>query len=45
MYQSGKPLMIGLIVGEALASGVWLGINLLLAGTGHDYHPVVIYPS
>jgi hypothetical protein len=45
MYQAGKPLMIGLIVGEALASGVWLGINLLLAGTGHDYHPVVIYPS
>jgi hypothetical protein len=45
MYQAGKPLMIGLIVGEALASGIWLAINLVLAGTGHDYHPVVMYPS
>jgi hypothetical protein len=45
MYQQGKSLFIGLIVGEALAAALWIGINIALAGTGHDYQPIVFYPS
>jgi hypothetical protein len=45
MYQEGKPLFIGLIVGEALAAAVWIIINTILASTGHDYQQIIFYPS
>ena len=45
LFQAGKPLFIGLIVGEALTAGVWLLINLALAGMGMDYKAVILYPS
>ena len=44
-YTAAKPAFVGLIVGEALAAAAWLAVNIALAATGHDYHPVLIYPS
>lgn len=45
LFQAGKPLFIGLIVGEALTAGIWLMINVALASAGMDYRPVILYPS
>jgi hypothetical protein len=45
LFQAGKPLFIGLMVGEALCAGAWLVVNLVLAGLGSDYRPVILYPS
>lgn len=45
LFQSARPLFIGLIFGEALAAAVWLLINLLLALTGHTYFPVHVLPA
>src|SRR5439155_511516 len=41
LYQLSKPLFIGLIVGEALAGGAWLVINMVLASLHYDYQPAV----
>ncbi len=45
MFQQGKSLFIGLIVGEALAAAVWIVISTALAASGHDYQQVIFYPS
>jgi hypothetical protein len=38
MYQSARPLFVGLIFGEALAAGIWLAINAVLVANGYDSH-------
>ena len=45
MYQEGKSLFLGLIVGEALAAAMWIVISTTLANTGHDYQQIIFYPS
>ncbi len=44
LYTAAKPFFIGLLVGEAVAAGFWLVINILLATTGHEFHAVRIMP-
>ncbi|WP_428940269.1 DUF6785 family protein [Fontivita pretiosa] len=44
LFQRSKPVFIGLIFGEALAAGFWLGVNLLLAWLGLDYEPIRFLP-
>ncbi len=40
MYQSAKPLFIGLIVGECVAAGLWGAITIGLYLLGVPYHPI-----
>lgn len=40
MYQSAKPLFIGLIVGECVAAGLWGAITIGLYLLGIPYHPI-----
>ncbi len=44
LYQDLKPLFIGLIVGEAVAAGVWLVVALILSGMGLPYQQINILP-
>ncbi len=44
MYLQARPLFVGLIIGEALAAGIWLLITLLLAGLGVAYQPIEFLP-
>ncbi len=43
-YQKAKPFFIGLVVGEALAAGLWGLINLCLAMAGETYHATKLLP-
>jgi hypothetical protein len=45
LYQRAKPFFIGLIFGEALVSGFWLVINLLLAANGKNFENVQFLPT
>jgi hypothetical protein len=45
LYQAARPAFIGLIVGEALAAGVWLLINLILALNNYAYYPQTFLPT
>ena len=45
LYQRAKPLFVGMIFGEALAVGIWLIINLVLASTGHNIESLIFLPD
>jgi hypothetical protein len=45
LFQQAKPLFVGIIFGEALASGVWLMITLILASMGYDYRQILMLPQ
>lgn len=45
LFQKARGIFIGLIFGEALAAGVWLVINMLLASAGYDYYPIRFLPA
>ena len=42
LYQSARPLFVGLIFGEALAAGIWLVVNAVLVLNGYDSQNVQI---
>lgn len=44
LYTAGKPLAVGLILGECLATGLWLLVAMLFASLGLPYKSVVILP-
>lgn len=44
LYSASKPLAVGLIVGECLATGLWLLVAMVLASLGLPYKPIVILP-
>lgn len=45
-FQAGRNIFIGMIFGEALAAGVWLLINLILAANGYtNYQPLRFLPG
>ena len=43
-YQAAKPFFFGLVVGEAMAVGLWAMINLGLAMSGESYKVVQLLP-
>ncbi len=43
-FQKAKPIFIGLVVGEALAAGLWALINLGLAMAGETYQATKLLP-
>lgn len=46
LFQAGRSIFIGMIFGEALAAGVWLLVNLILAANGYtDYQPLRFLPG
>ena len=44
LYARGKPLFIGLIVGESVAAAFWLVTNVILNAMNIPYHTVSIMP-
>jgi len=45
LFQTLKPAFVGLIVGEALATGFWLLIAMVMAWTGQDYQSIQFLPQ
>ncbi|HEV7300541.1 MAG TPA: DUF6785 family protein [Tepidisphaeraceae bacterium] len=45
MYSAGKPVALGLIVGEAMAAGFWLCLGILLNAMNLPYKPISIMPG
>jgi len=45
LLKAGKPVFIGLIVGEAVAAAFWLIVNLVLHITGHEYRSILFLPG
>ncbi|GIW77855.1 MAG: hypothetical protein KatS3mg104_2918 [Phycisphaerae bacterium] len=45
MYARSKPFFVGLPVGEAVAAGFWLLLNMTLALLGHSYYAVQVMPG
>ncbi len=43
LYQQLKPAFVGLIVGEAAATGFWLVVAIVMAWTGNDYQAIYFY--
>jgi len=44
-FQRFKFIFMGLIVGEATAAAFWLGVSVLCAAVGADYHSVNFLPG
>lgn len=40
LYMTLQPAMMGLIIGEAFASGIWLILGLLFSSTGMPFFPI-----
>ncbi len=45
LFNTMKPLFIGLIFGEALSTGLWLVITMLLAANGYEFKVVRFLPQ
>jgi hypothetical protein len=45
LYRAAKPVFIGLIFGEAMATGIWICVNVGLVLTNHDYNPIRFLPT
>jgi len=43
-YHRLQPLLIGLIIGEAVTSGFWLLVSVFLHLAGAEYHPTHFLP-
>jgi hypothetical protein len=44
LFQSARPFFLGLILGEALATGTWLLVNAILVTSGAESRPVHFVP-
>ncbi len=44
-YTGLQPVMMGLIIGEAVASAIWLGLGLLFSASGMTFYPIRFLPS
>ncbi len=45
LFQSAKPLFVGIIFGEALAAAIWMVICLCLALSGAEYKAITLLPT
>jgi hypothetical protein len=45
MYTAGKPIFLGLIVGESVAAGFWLIVGIVLSAMNLPYRPINIMPT
>ena len=45
LYMKCRPALVGVIVGEAVAAGVWLLVGIILSLMGMYYRPVKILPD
>lgn len=45
LYGSARPFFIGIIVGEAVAAGIWLVVSIILSQLGYLYTQVQIMPG
>ncbi len=45
MFLQARPAFVGMIVGETMAGGIWLAINLILAAAGNPQIPVKLLPN
>ncbi len=45
MFNAGKPIFLGLIVGEAFAAGFWLVMSIVLNAMGVPYRAINIMPG
>jgi hypothetical protein len=45
LYVAGKPVFLGLIVGESAAAAFWLVVGIILSSIGVPYRPVNIMPG
>lgn len=45
LYLTLQPAMMGLIIGEAFASGVWLGLGWLFSALGLPFFPIRFTPA
>jgi hypothetical protein len=44
LYQKLKPAFVGMIIGEAVATGFWLIVAIVLVWTGHEYQVIRFLP-
>lgn len=44
LYYSVQPVFLGLIVGEVAATAFWIGVGLVAAGMGVEYHSIQLLP-
>jgi hypothetical protein len=44
-YTSGKPIFLGLIVGESVAAGFWLVVGVVLGAMNIPYKAIIIMPG
>lgn len=44
-FQAARPFFVGLILGEALAAGMWLVVTLVLASLGQQYESILVLPG
>jgi hypothetical protein len=45
LYTAAKPFFIGLILGEAMAAGLWSAVTMALAAMGRPFFPVNLLPG
>jgi hypothetical protein len=45
LFVAARPIFIGLIVGEALAAGLWMSATLVMAWLGFEYRVVNLLPT
>jgi hypothetical protein len=45
LYQSARPVFIGLVLGEAAAAAVWLLISVIISLAGGTHHPISLLPG
>jgi hypothetical protein len=45
LYRTARPFFIGLIIGEAMAAGMWIMVNCIQAMRGLDYPLIRVLPS
>ena len=45
LLMSGRPVFIGLVVGEAVAAGFWLIVSLVMNWLGYEYQIISLLPT
>jgi hypothetical protein len=44
-YQNAKPFFLGLIVGDSVAAGFWLVLDVILSIAGVSYKAIIVMPG
>jgi len=44
LLKTGRPIFIGLVVGEATAAAFWMIVSLVANWMGYEYHRIVLLP-